>query len=82
MRRAVLALLAALLFGGIFLLLALLVDVGGKLYLAGHGVEPPWYDTAASAVVFGGALFSAAVIFAVCWRLLAPPAQPGGGASE
>jgi len=81
MRRLALASVAALVFGVVYLMLRLVVYTGGKLYLAGHNAEPPWYDSAAAVVVIGGAIFSAAVIFAVCWRLTSRP-QPGGGASE
>jgi len=50
-----------------FLLIAYVI---GKLYLAGHSIEPKWYDTAGSFVVFGGGFAVAIGTFAVGMRAL------------
>jgi len=56
MKRALATFAASAFVGAFTCLVLLIVYVIGKLYLSGHSMEPPWYDTAASAVVFGGAL--------------------------
>ena len=56
MRRALATFAVSVFVGGFTCLVLLSAYVIGKLYLSGHSKEPPWYDTAASAVVFGGAL--------------------------
>ena len=50
-----------------FLLIAYVI---GKLYLSGHSIEPKWYDTAGSFVVFGGGLVVAIGTFVVGMRAL------------
>lgn len=50
-----------------FLLIAYVI---GKLYLSGHAIEPKWYDTAGSFVVFGGGLAVAIGSFIVGRRVL------------
>jgi hypothetical protein len=48
----------------------LITYVIGKLYLSGHSIEPKWYDTAGSFVVFGGGLAVAIGMFVVGMRAL------------
>ncbi len=48
----------------------LLGYVTGKLYLAGYSIEPRWYDSVASFVVFAGGLTAAIVMFVLGRRAL------------
>ena len=67
--RGVLGALLAAAAGGAFAgLCLLLLYVIGKLYLSGHSIEPPWYDTVASICVFGGALLVATRLFILARR--------------
>jgi hypothetical protein len=50
-----------------FLLIAYVI---GKLYLSGHSIEPKWYDTAGSFVVFGGGFLAAIGTFVAGMRAL------------
>ena len=50
-----------------FLLIAYVI---GKLYLSGHAIEPKWYDTVATTVVFGGGLLAAIGTFVAGMRVL------------
>ena len=50
-----------------FLLIAYVI---GKLYLSGHAIEPKWYDTVATTVVFGGGLLAAIGAFVAGMRVL------------
>jgi len=72
MRRLLIAAAAGAAVGTFATLLLLIAYVVGKLWLAGHGREPPGYDTWASAVVFGGGLIAAAFSFRAVWRARAP----------
>jgi len=42
----------------------------GKLYLSGHSIEPKWYDTVGSFIVFGGGLAAAIAAFILGRRAL------------
>jgi len=50
-----------------FLLIAYVI---AKLYLSGHSIEPKWYDTVGSFVVFGGGLAVAIGTFVAGMRAL------------
>jgi hypothetical protein len=50
-----------------FLLIAYVI---AKLYLAGHSIEPKWYDRVGSFVVFGGGLAVAIGTFVAGMRAL------------
>jgi len=65
----------AILVGGGATIVLLIGYVIGKLYLAGHAIEPPWYDTAGSVVVFGGGFVTALASFIAGWRAL--PGEAG-----
>jgi hypothetical protein len=71
------AAVAAALTGSGACILLLLVHVVGKLYLAGHSIEPRWYDATGSAVVFGGALLVATIALYLVWK-----AARGSGSGE
>ena len=80
MRRALATFAVSVFVGGFTCLVLLIGYVIGKLYLSGHSREPSWYDTAATAVVFGGAL---AAFGFMLWlglrRKPAAPRRPAGG---
>lgn len=67
-RRYLAATAVGVMVGGFTLLVLLIGYVIGKLYLAGHMIEPSWYDTAAGAFVFGGALAAFGLAFWTTWR--------------
>jgi ammonia channel protein AmtB len=75
--RTIALLLGSLTVGAGVTLVLLIAYVIVKLYLAGHVMEPSWYDTAGSAVVFGGGLAAAIAAFVLGKR--ATGTRPGEG---
>ena len=60
----------SLVVGGATTFFLLIAYVIGKLYLSGHAIEPKWYDTAATSVVFGGGLLVTIGTFIAGMRVL------------
>jgi len=69
----------AVLVGGGATIVLLIGYVIGKLYLAGHSIEPSWYDAAGSTVVFGGGLVTAIASFIAGRRALRGKADAAKG---